>query len=30
LHQRPMGLLGVPGALVAQPRHYVDESFELR
>ena len=29
LHQRPMSLLGVPGALVAQPRHHVDQSLEL-
>jgi hypothetical protein len=24
-----VSLLGVPGALVAQPRHYLDQSFEL-
>jgi len=30
LHQRPMGLLSIPGALVAQACHDADESFELR
>ena len=29
LHQGPMSLLGIPGTLVAQPRHHVDQSLEL-